>query len=93
MMDRRCRRFCPSHVRRREDVLIMAAQTPNSAVAHENKFKPQAWEAYSLLELGQWVHLLAKRSEHRADAEKKAKDLEDAQNYLDMMQAKLNALK
>lgn len=71
----------------------MAAQTPDSAVVHENKFKPQAWEAYSLLELGQWVHLFAKRSEHRSDAEKKAKDLEDAQNYLDMMQAKLDALK
>lgn len=71
----------------------MAAQTPNSAVVHESKFKPQAWEAYSLQELGQWVHLFAKRSEHRVDANKKAKDLEDAQNYLDMMQARLDALK
>lgn len=71
----------------------MAVQTPESAAAHESKFKPQAWEAYSLQELGQWVHLFAKRSEHRADDEKRAKDLQDAQNYLDMMQAKLNSLK
>ena len=71
----------------------MKIEAPASSKAHENKYKPQAWEAYSLQELGNWVHLFAKRAEHRADAEKKAKDLLDAQNYLDMMQAKLNAIK
>lgn len=71
----------------------MAVQTPESVVVHESKFKPQAWESYSLQELGQWVHLFAKRSEHRVDEDKKVKDLQDAQNYLDMMQAKLNSLK
>jgi hypothetical protein len=69
------------------------AETPASAVPHEPDYKPNAWEAYTLAELGWWVHLFAKRSEHRADAAKREKDLTDAQNYLDMMQSKLNELK
>jgi hypothetical protein len=60
---------------------------------HEQDYKPQAWEAYTLAELGCWVHLLALRSQHRDNKEKRQKDLYDAQNYLDMMQRKLNGLK
>lgn len=60
---------------------------------HQPDYKPNAWDAYTLNELGHWVHLLAKRAEHRDNPEKRAKDLYDAQNYLDMMQSKLNALK
>ena len=67
--------------------------TPESCVPHQADHKNQAWEAYTFAELGQWVHLFAKRSEHRNPGEKKEKDLRDAQNYLDMMQAKLNELK
>jgi hypothetical protein len=59
---------------------------------HEQDYQPQAWEAYTLAELGWWVHLLATRSQHRANPATKAKDLEDAQNYLDMMQRKLDTL-
>lgn len=69
------------------------AETPQGCVEHQPKYKAQAWEAYSLLELGAWVHLLTKRAEHRSDAAKRAKDLHDAQNYLDMMQAKLNEVR
>lgn len=61
--------------------------------AHATDYKPGAWDAYTMAELGQWVHLFAKRAEHRDNPEKRAKDLTDAQNYLDMMQAKLDALK
>jgi hypothetical protein len=68
-------------------------EQPVGLKEHEAKYHANAWEAYTLEELGHWVHLFAKRSEHRSDAEKKKKDLTDAQNYLDMMQAKLNALK
>ena len=68
-------------------------QTPESILPSEPEYKPHAWEAYSLAELGWWVHLLATRSQHRADLAKKHKDLADAQAYLDMMQAKLTALK
>lgn len=59
---------------------------------HAGDYKPQAWEAYTLAELGWWVHLFAKRAEHRDNAEKRAKDLYDARNYLEMMRAKLDAL-
>jgi hypothetical protein len=61
--------------------------------AHQADYLPQAWEAYSLQELGSWVHLFAKRAEHRSNPDKRAKDMVDAQNYLDMMQRKLNSLK
>ena len=49
-----------------------------------------AEQDYTLQELGYWVHLLATRSQHRSNPEKRAKDLYDAQNYLDMMQARLD---
>ena len=54
-------------------------------------YNPGAWEAYTLAELGWWVHLLTKRAEHRSNPEKRAKDLHDASNYLAMMEAKLEA--
>lgn len=59
--------------------------------AHAGDYKPSAWEAYTLAELGQWVHLFAKRAEHRDNPEKRAKDLYDARNYLEMMRGKLDA--
>jgi len=62
---------------------------PEGCEPHQADYKPQAWEAYTLAELGWWVHLLTKRAEHRSNSEKRAKDLHDAQNYLSMMQAKL----
>ena len=65
-------------------------QGPKEIEKHQQDYKAAAWEAYTLAELGNFVHLLAKRAEHRADAAKREKDLYDAQNYLSMMQAKLN---
>lgn len=62
-----------------------------SIETHQGDYKTRAWEAYTLVELGQWVHLLATRAGHRDNAEKRAKDLYDARNYLDMMRAKLDA--
>ena len=67
--------------------------TPQSLLKHEPEYRPQAWQEYTLEELGMWVHLFAKRARHRSSPEKKASDLYNAQNYLDMMQAFLNALK
>lgn len=69
------------------------AETPTGCAIHQKDYKANAWESYSFQELGDWVHLLTKRAEHRDNPEKKSKDLYDAQNYMDMMQAKLNALK
>lgn len=68
------------------------AVTPEGCEEHQENYKPKIWETYSFMELGLWVHLLVKRSQHRAKSEKRTKDLHDAQNYLDMMQAKLNEL-
>jgi len=65
----------------------------NNLDKHEVDYKENAWEQYTMQELGEWVHLLAKRAEHRGNPDKKDKDLYDAQNYLDMMQLKLNSLK
>lgn len=67
--------------------------TPESIKPHEQKYYANAWDEYTLAELGWWVHLLAKRSSHRTDKDKKCKDIQDAQNYLSMMQAKLDGLK
>jgi len=62
-------------------------KTPRSIIKDEPNYKPNAWQAYTIAELGQWVHLLTKRAEHRNEKDKASKDLRDAQNYLDMMQA------
>ena len=67
-------------------------ETPTSILNDEPNYKPAAWQEYSLSELGQWVHLLAKRSQMRQNPEKAAKDLSDAQAYLDMMKAHLDYL-
>jgi hypothetical protein len=66
---------------------------PESLAAHQPDYRENAWNEYTIAELGWFVHLLAKRAGHRANPEKRAKDLTDAQNYLDVIQAKLNALK
>ncbi len=65
---------------------------PSHLKAHEQDYKPQAWEQYSMQELGNWVHLLSTRAVHRSDTAKMKKDLYDARNYLAMMQAKLDNL-
>lgn len=68
-------------------------KAPQAIEKHEGDYAPAAWDAYTFSELGNWVHLLATRAGHRANAEKKAKDLYDAQNYLSMMQSKFYELK
>ena len=67
--------------------------TPARLAEHAEKYTPLAWRDYSLQELGNWVHLLVKRANHRADTEKRAKDLHDAENYLEMMRAHIEAAK
>lgn len=70
----------------------MARKTVGTTEQHAADYKPQAWEQYTLAELGQWVHLLAMRAGHRKKPKKRAKDLYDAHNYLAMMAAKLASL-
>jgi len=66
---------------------------PEALKLHEQDYNPAAWEQYTFQELGNFVHLLAKRATHRANPDKRAKDLYDAENYLSMMKSKLDALK
>ena len=69
-------------------------KTPEALQSHQQEYQSQAWKAYTLMELGSWVHLFAKRAEHRSHAaiDKRKKDLYDARNYLAMMTAHLDAL-
>lgn len=63
------------------------AETPQTIDQPASSYKvPNAWEVYSLNELGQWIHLLVKRAHHRFNGEKRSKDLQSAQNYLNLMQ-------
>jgi len=77
----------------REKEMIASANLPGSCIPHQVDYKDGTWQDYTLYELGYWVHLLAVRSQHRSNPKKRVKDLYDAQNYLDMMQACLNGLK
>ena len=56
------------------------------------RFKEGRWAAYTWEELYWWVRLLCKRADNRAEADKAAKDLADAGNYLAMARAKLAPL-
>lgn len=67
-------------------------KTPESIKPHSDDYKKGAWTDYDLMELGMWVHLLVKRSSHRSNLEKRGKDLRDARNYLDMMEAQVGNL-
>jgi hypothetical protein len=64
---------------------------PGSIAARRADYRPDAWHEYSPVELGWWVALLLKRAGMRADPAKREKDLEDAQNYLNMLQAHMDA--
>lgn len=66
---------------------------PEALAAYQFHYYTSAWQQYTLQELGNWVHLFVKRAAHRSDPAKKRKDLEDAQNYLLMMQAHIDAAK
>ena len=66
-------------------------QTPDSILSHEPDYQPAAWQAYEVSELGQWVHLLLKRAGMRSNVEKARKDVEDARNYLSMIEAHVKA--
>lgn len=66
---------------------------PLSLVEHQSKYKDGAWHDYSVSELGGIVAFFVKRASHRTDMDKRAKDLLDAQNYLDMIQAHVDEVK
>ena len=51
------------------------------------------WKLMSFMELGSWVYLLTKRALRSKSVPKINLDLENAQEYLDAMQTKLNEIK
>lgn len=64
---------------------------PGAIKLHSLDYKPNSWSEYSIEELGHWVALLVKRSEHHTNPDKAAKDLGDAYHYLAMMRARIEA--
>ena len=54
-------------------------------------FRSDAWRQYTLAELGDFIHLLVKRSQHHKRRDLQAKDLIDARAYWRMMGALLDA--
>lgn len=65
--------------------------SPASILPHAKDYRECTWVEWEKWELAMWVHLFSKRAHQRSNREKQIKDLKDAQNYLDMLQAKLNA--
>ena len=53
--------------------MVISMETPSNIKKHAGDYNDRAWEEYSFAELGNFVHLLAKRSEHRSNPEKKKK--------------------
>ena len=64
--------------------------TPERIKEHAHKYKEGAWRDYSYVELAQWINLLTRRASHRTQFEKSQKDLDDANNYLEMLKAKFS---
>jgi len=58
-------------------------------IPSNDSYKNDAWKDYTPEELEQWVHLLTKRAGHRNDSAKAKKDLDDAENYQAMFDARL----
>jgi hypothetical protein len=60
---------------------------------HQKDYLPNAWEDYTIEELGQWILLLSIRATHRTSRDKALKDLDDAYNYLEMIKRQLDQVK
>jgi len=52
---------------------------------HEQDYKEDAWKKYTVEEYQWWIKLFCKRSTHRINQDKRAKDIYDARNYLSML--------
>ena len=53
----------------------MSPNMPEEIKPHSNDYYLGSWAQYTLQELGNWVHLLHKRSLHRTNRDKQAQDV------------------
>lgn len=67
-------------------------EEPIEIKEYTNDYKDRAWEEYSIEELGNMIHLLAKKATHRSKDYKRKSDLKEARNYLAMIDTKLKEL-
>ena len=67
------------------------ARAPYALKYHRDDYADQSWKGYTLEQLGNAVAFFVKRSVQRSKPAKQAKDLYDANNYLAMMQAHIDA--
>ncbi len=58
---------------------------PDGMVGPETDYRAGAFTEYSDVELGMWIHLFSKRAGHRANPDKRIKDLTDAFNYAECL--------
>ena len=63
---------------------------PECIEKYQEDYKEGTWKDYTYSQLGYWVELLMIRASHRANDERRDKDINDARNYLAIMQAKIN---
>ncbi len=66
------------------------ARMPQCLQSHAKEYDDHSWKDYTMEELGHAVALFTKRSQHRSNPKKMAKDLYDASNYLAMMRAHID---
>jgi len=59
---------------------------PKEIQEHQKDYIKDIWKEYTHEELMWWVTLLVRRSTHRTNKDKSLKDIEDARNYLWMLE-------
>jgi len=66
-------------------------QPPKSIVKHQPDYRPGAWTEYTVGELAEIIAYKSKLATHYVNEEKRDKAIQDARNYLDMLDVKLHA--
>lgn len=66
---------------------------PDMVPSKPQQISQETFNYYTIVELGNLIHLLAKRAMQHHDRDRVKVDLYNAQYYLNIMQAKLNSIK
>ncbi len=70
---------------------ITVLATPASIRKHQADYRTGAWMEYTVTELAEIIAYKSKLATHYVNVPKREKALQDAHNYLDMLEAKLSA--